>query len=103
MSPALREKRVGRGPHGWTDSNRDKAAAVNSSKVKAHDAEAVPIIRDLRRTWAVVAIDRRLPRPLHGPARPARRMDPRRMDPQGSPANRGAPWHPVTTHQENAR
>ena len=58
MSLAPREKRASRGPHGWTDQNRDKAAAVNRSKVQAHDAQAVPIIRDLRarsQSWRSIA------------------------------------------------
>ena len=53
-----REKRVGHGPHGWTDNNRDKAAAVKRSKVQAHDAQAVPIVRDLRargESWRSIA------------------------------------------------
>ena len=40
-------KRAGRGTHGWTDKNRDNAAAVNTSKILAHDAQAAPVIRDL--------------------------------------------------------
>ena len=58
MSLAPREKRAGRGSHGWTDQSRDKAAAVNRSKVQAHDAQAVPIIRDLRaqgQSWRSIA------------------------------------------------